>query len=269
MAMRPAEVTQSHSRLLKCALEVEDCRAYWKHVDLDHENGHAQRAFEEYWFGARSLSRIKVLMNNFRVRFNAFPTALAALIRWPEMDPETRKVICHWHLQLADPLYRRFTGEHLVARRESARPAVTRDLVLRWVKEHAPERWRTNTQIHFASKLLSSAFSAGLVASNRDPRLLALPRVGDEALSYLLYLLRGVDFAGTLTTNPYLASVGLEGAFLKERLHAIETLGFRCQGDLIDFSWRYPDLDAWARRRVAAPGTLLATGETPSAQGAL
>lgn len=251
MTQRPAEVTEVHSRLLKCALEVEDCRAYWKHADPDDDRPRAQRAFEEYWFGARSLERIKVLIINFRLRFDAYPAALSVLHRWPDMDPVTRKVICHWHLQLADPLYRQFTGEYLVQRRDAARPEVSRDLVAGWVKQHAPERWRTNTKIHFASKLLSAAYAAGVVTSNRDPRPLGFPAVGDAALTYLLYLLRGIDFSGTLTRNPYLASVGLQDAVLDDRLRGLDTLSFRRQGDITDFAWRHPDITTWARHSVA------------------
>lgn len=252
MTTRPAEVTGVHSRLLKCALEVEDCRAYWRHADPDTEQSRPQRAFEEYWFGAKSLERIKVLMINFRVRFDAYPAALRVLRDWADMDPATRKAVCHWHLQLADPLYRRFTGEYLAHRREAPRPEVTRDLVAGWVKQHAPERWRTNTRIHFASKLLSAAYSAGLVASNRDPRPLLVPRVEDAALTYLLYLLRGVDFEGTLTRNPYLASVGLTEGFLEERLRGLDALEFRRQGDLVDFTWGHPDVGTWAQHTIAA-----------------
>jgi hypothetical protein len=252
MTARPAEVTRVHSRLLKCALEVEDCRAYWKHVDLDETSPRAERAFEEYWFGARSLARIEVLIINFRARFDAYPPALAVLGRWPDMDPVTRKVLSHWHLQLADPLYRRFTGDYLVKRRQAARPEVTRDRVTAWVTKHTPEQWRTNTRIHFASKLLSAAYSAGLVASNRDPRPLVFPRVEDAALTYLLYLLRGVDFEGTLTRNPYLASVGLAEGILEDRLRGLAALEFRRQGDLVDFTWGHPDVGTWARLTVAS-----------------
>ena len=262
MSQCPAEVTEVHSRLLKCALEVEDCRAYWKHAGPDDDRPRAQRAFEEYWFGAKSLERIKVLILNFRLRFDAYPEALAVLGRWPDMDPVTRKVICHWHLQLADPLYRRFTGKYLVQRRDAARPEVSRDLVDGWVKKNAPSRWRTGTQIHFASKLLSAAFSAGLVTSNSDPRPLGFPSVNDAALTYLLYLLRGIDFQGTLTRNPYLASVGLQDTVLEDRLRGLSTLGFRRQGDLTDFSWCHPDITAWARQSID-PNVSAPTGGAP------
>ncbi|MCA9518533.1 MAG: DUF1819 domain-containing protein, partial [Myxococcales bacterium] len=210
-------------------------------------------AFDAYWFGARSLPRINILLANMRARFDAFPQALAALHRWPDMTPDTRRAIAHWHLQLADPLYRAFTGGYLTDRRAGPRPTVTRDLVIAWVADQGPGRWTMTTRIQFASKLLSAAYAAGLVATTRDPRPLALPRVDDDALTYLLYLLRGVAFDGTLLDNPYVASVGLTGAALDDRLRALPALAFRRQGDLIDFGWRHRDLAAWASARLGPP----------------
>ncbi len=247
----PTETREVHTRLLKCALEVEDARAYWSHASTESAPS-AQRAFEEYWFGARSLSRIEVLLANMRARFAAFPPALTVLHRWQSMMPDTRRLVCHWHLQLADPLYRLFTGHFLVERRSSGRPAVTRDLIVAWVGAQDPDRWTMSTQIQFASKLLSSAFAAGLIATNRDPRPLVTPQVPDDALEYILYLLREVAFEGTLLDNPYLASVALTGATLEERLARLPALAFQRQGDLVDFGWRHADLAAWAEAQLPA-----------------
>ncbi len=241
----PREVTEVHTRLSKCALEIEDSRAFWAHAD-ETTKVNAQLAFDEYWFGARSLTRVEVLLANMRVRFSAFPSALAVLHRWQHMSPDTRRVICHWHLQLADPLYRRFTGGYLVERRAGSRPEVTRDLVVGWVGQQGPGRWTMSMRIQFASKLLSAAYSATLVTSNRDPRPIGLPHVPDEALEYLIYLLRETEFEGSLLDNPYTSSVGLEGAILEERLRGLPGLAFRRQGDLIDFGWRHRDLRMWA-----------------------
>ena len=224
---------------------MEDSRAFWARAD-EATSVSAQQAFDEYWFGARSLARVEVLLANMRARFSAFPAALAVLHGWQHMLPETRRVICHWHLQLSDPLYRRFTGTYLVERRAGARPEVTRDLVAGWVGQHGPGHWTMTMRIQFASKLLSAAYSAALVTSNRDPRPVGAPRVPDEALEYLLYLLRETEFEGTLLSNPYMGSVGLDGASLEERLRGLPGLAFRRQGDLIDFGWRYRDLRAWA-----------------------
>lgn len=245
------EEVQAHSRLLKCALQVEETRAYW-----ERRQGQPPKpveAFEGYWFGAKSLARVEVLLTNLRHRYEAFPPSLQVLGTWRGMSAQTRRLICHWHLQLADPLYRRFTGTYLVERREGARQEVSRDLVVEWVEAHGPAEWTRGTKIQFASKLLSSAYSAGLVGSNRDPRPLSLPRVEEEALEYLLYLLREVAFAGTLLDNPYLRSVDIDATDLERRLSTSPAVRLERQAGLIDFRWSYPDLPAWAAARVAAP----------------
>lgn len=241
------EETRPHSRLLKCGLQIEECRAYWARAGGEVS---ARRAFEDYWFGAKSMARVEVLLTNLRHRFDAFPPTLQILGRWGEMSPDTRKLICHWHLQLADPLYRRFTGVYLVQRREGPRAEVTRDLVARWVEDEGPAAWTLPTRIEFAGKLLSAARAAGLVETNRDPRPLALPLVEDLALEYALHLLREVEIEGSLLQNPYLASVGLDGSFLEERLARLPSLRFSRQGGLVDFGWRFPSLEAWANAQL-------------------
>lgn len=251
---RPAEVTAIHTRLLKCSVELEESRAYWRHT-ADGQPVTAERAFEEYWFGAKSLDRVALLLTNFRARFDAYPQALALLQRWSvDIDLDTRRVLCHWHLQLSDPLYRAFTGDYLLARRDQLRPQVRRDAVVAWVAAQGPGRWTMATRIHFASKLLTAAHVSGLVTTTRDPRPLAFPSVPDRALTYLLYLLRGVDIAGGLLDNPYLASVGLSGADLDERLRGLDDLRFRRQGSIVDLTWAHADLAAWGAARIAPPG---------------
>ncbi len=242
------ETTKQHTRILKCALEVEDARAYWGRTD-GSTAATASQAFDEYWFGARSLSRVKVLLTNFRYRFNAFPQTLPVLHGWTAMSPETRKLICHWHLQLSDPIYRDLTGNVLPELRHTGRHDVTRDYLIRWIGDQ-PAEWTMATQIQFASKLLSSAFAAGLVTSRRDPRPLAFPHVPDDALEYLLHLLRGVQFAGRLTDNPYLRSVGIDDGILAYRLNSIDSVKLRQAGSLADFTWVHEDLSAWADARL-------------------
>ena len=245
---QPAEETRLHTRLLRLALGVEESRAYWACVDPSVPP--AQRsiqAFEQRWFGAKSLERVRTLLANFSARYDAFPEALEVLRRWSGMTPQLRQVLCHWHLQLSDPLYRRFTGEFLVARREAGpQSKLDRDGVLRWVRREFPDRWSESTCIQFASKLLSAASEAGLVSPHRDPRSLLYPKVPDVALGYLLHLLRGLSFSGTLTGNPYLASVGLTEGFLDQRLRALPGITFRRMGELTEFDWEAPSLSAWA-----------------------
>ncbi len=252
MSHQPHEAREVHARLIKAGLEIDASRGYWAHTDGSRAVS-AREAFDGYWFGARSLARVKDLLANMRVRYDAYPNALAVLHRWSGMQPDTRRLICHWHLMLADPLYRAFTARLLPERREQQRSDVRTDLVTSWIARQTGERWTTPTRIKIASRLLAAGHDAGLIHGARDPRSLTLPRVPDDALTYLLYLLREVDFEGSLLQNPYLSSVGLDGDALTGRLRALPDLAFTRQPDLIDFGWRYPNLRAWADARVATP----------------
>lgn len=244
---KPQEATDAHTRILRLALGVEESRAYWEHVDPQVPvAARAADAFEGRWFGGKSLERAKFLISAFAERYDNFPAALTVLRRWHTIDLPTRIVVCHWHVQLSDPIYRRFTGEMLVERRAHRDARVDRNAVLRWVKAEYPERWSEATCVQFASKLLSAASEAGIVSPKRDPRALLFPKVPDLALAYLFYLLRGVKFQGTLTENPYLASVGLDGAMLDQRLRNLPGLSFRRMTDLVEFEWASPDLVRWA-----------------------
>lgn len=244
---RPAEATAPHARIQGLALGVEESRSYWEHVDPSvPAASRALVAFEQRWFGAKSLVRVRFLLANFRERYDAIPEALAVLCRWSSMDASTRQVICHWHLQFSDTIYRRFTGSFLPQRRMLRDPKIDRDVVLRWVKNEFPDRWAEATCVQYASKLLSAASEAGLLSPKQDPRTLLLPKVPDLALAYLLHLLRGIRFAGTLTDNPYLASVGLTEGFLDQRLRALPGISFRRMSELTEFEWAAPSLAAWA-----------------------
>ncbi len=256
----PAEATEIHTRILRISLAIEESRSYWEHVDPAIEPAHrALIAFEQRWFGSKSLERVRFLVSSFVERYDAFPEALGVLRRWRSMDATTRRMICHVHTQLSDPLYRRFTGALLVDRRAMPEPSVNvgrdsasagrsidRDVTLRWLKRELPDRWAEATLVQFASKLLSAASEAGLISPRRDPRAILAPKVTDQALAYLLYLLRGARFSGTLLDNPYLASVGLTQGLLDQRLRALPGLTFRRMAHLTEIDWDAPSLSAWA-----------------------
>ena len=252
MNERLREASHVHARLLKCGLDVESSRTFWSRFS-GAEPICAHRAFDEYWFGARSFSRTKVLLAEMKARYCAFPAAFEALRRWQDVSPDTQLLVCHWHVQLADPMYRAFTGEKLVERRASSRPDITRELVVEWVKGRVGKRWNSPTCVLYASKLLSAAHSAGLIASKRDPRVLTTPRVPDDALEYLMYLLRDVRFKGTLFDNPYVKSVGLDPSQMEYRLRRMPGMEFRRQGELYEFGWRYSDILAWANVKASPP----------------
>ena len=68
------------------------------------------------------------------------------------------------------------------------------------------------------------------------------------ALTYLAYLLRGVEFTGTLLENLYVASTGLDSAAIVGRFRLLPAVGFQRQGELVDFAWQYSGLEEWAEQ---------------------
>jgi hypothetical protein len=247
----PAEETEVHTRILRLALGIEEARAYWANVDPAVPPGQrALQAFEQRWFGPKSLERVRTLLPYLAGRYDAFPEALAVLRRWRNMEPAERQVICHWHVQLSDPIYRRFTGQFLIERRELKDPKVDRPGVARWLRQTWPDRWSEATVLQFASKLLSAASEAGLVTPKRDPREPLFPKVPDLALAYLLHLLKCIRHEGTVTENPYLESVGIGGGVLDQRLRGSPSVTIRRMGSLVELDWAHANLDDWAEAEL-------------------
>jgi hypothetical protein len=252
MQVQGTDVREFHTRLLRTSLALEECRAYWEHIrpDIPYDQC-AVVAFEERWFGNKSMARVRELLATCRHRFDTYPIALAVLRRWRPSDPATRLNICHWHLQLTDPLYRAFTGGFLEQRRLHPQPKVDRDVAVRWMQHVLDGRWGSATLIRIATSLLTSAAAAGLCSQGNGARSLKYPKVTDEALAYLFYVLRHLSFEGTLLENPYVASVGLTEGLLEQRLRRLPGMAFQRMGELWDFGWHYPDLTAWARHELA------------------
>ncbi len=240
-AVAPSEATVAHTRILQCSLAVPESRAYWAHVTPGvPQAARGIAAFEERWFGAKSLARVRRLLTNLAARFDAFPEALALLRALADLDPASRQAICHWHLMLSDPIYRAFAGRFLVERRRSGLATVDRDAARRFIEEEFPGRWGPATCRQFAQKLLAAASEAGLASAKVDPRKLLEPRVTDAALRHLLRLLRGVRIDGHLLDNVYLVSVGLTGEVLDRRLRALPGLRVRRSGDVAVLEWDEP-----------------------------
>jgi hypothetical protein len=249
------EVTESHTRLLRFSLIVEESRAYWENLRLDiPKEERPAIAFEERWFGNKSMARIRGLLTELSHRYDAYPVAIALLTQWRPADPTTRQNICHWHLQLTDPIYRQFTGEFLERRRLHPNPNIDRDIAAKWLIPLLGTTWSTATVQRMASGLVAAATGAGLCSGGPGRRTLSYPKVTDEALTYWLYFLRHLKFEGSLLENPYFVSVGLSEGFLEQRLRKLPFLSFNRMGDLHDFGWEFSDLKTWATHGLALAG---------------
>lgn len=246
----PSEVTDLHTRLLRMGLVPEESRAYWREADPERTQAErVEQAFSERWFGSRSMTRVRYLIQNLDFRFLSWPAALEALKLWRPEDPTTRSLLCHWHLQLSDPLYREFTGTYLPMRRGHPEPTTDVDGVVRWLNQKLGERWAPATTRRMATGLLRAATEAALCApGSSGPRAVLRPAVPDEALAYLLYLLRGTGIRGTLLENPYLWSVSLEPEALEPRLRkGLPGLAYRRRGDVREFDWEADGLPEWVK----------------------
>jgi hypothetical protein len=234
-------------------LAVEDCYAYWQQADTSIPHGDRARvAFDRRWFGAKSEARVRTIITDMVERFDAYPQALALLQRLGSVASELRPFICHLHTQLADPIYRKFTGEFLPARREAGHASIDRDAVARWADSLDPGRWSATTCIKFGSNLLATAFDAGLVGARRDPRKLTVPHVPELFVGYALYLLRDTQLQGTLTDNPYLRSLGLTPDSFRLLAPRLPDVNVAELGGAMELTWLQPDLMSWGLKNLRA-----------------
>ena len=240
-----AEQTTTHTHIMRAGLLVEESRAWWKNRTLTDQPDPAGNAFESYWFGMRSEARVQVLVRVLKSRFDQDPQALAVLRQWADPAPEERALVCHWHIQISDPLYRAFSGALLPARR--ARGHIRQSQVVDWLEAGYPDRWATSSRLRLSSAMLSCAHHTGLLSTTKDPRPLQLPRISDRALGYILHLLRQTDHTGGILDNPYLSSVGLIGEILVGRLRRLPGLTYRRMGHLVELDWQHDDLTSWAK----------------------
>lgn len=252
LSTAPVEGQHLHTRILRVMLATEDSIAYWRvapraAVDADR----LRVAFDSRWFGAKSESRVKTLLGDMALRFDAYPCALAALHAW---DPPRFLApwLCHFHTQLADPIYRAFTGEFLPERRLAGYTRVDREAVARWVGERWPDRWSPITCLKFGSNLLATAAEAGLFKERRDPRELHAPRAPKLAVEYLFYLLREVRTEHALLDSPYVRALAASSSERADLVHHLPTVRVHSLGDVTEFTWLHNDLLSWAQERKAA-----------------
>jgi hypothetical protein len=251
MSVRPREAVEVHTRILRCTLAADDCYSYWQSVDTTVPfDERAAVAFRLRWFGVKSEARVRTLLANMRERFDAFPEALATLQRLGSVPAVLRPWICHLHLQLSDPIYRRFTGEFLPQRRAEGYSAVDRGSAARWAEGLAPERWSTTTAMKFGANLIGAAVEAGALSGRKDPRKLTLNSVPDAIVGYALYLLRTVEYEGTLSENPYMRSLGIDASLFSSAMTRVPGIAFRAIGGVQELDFRYPTLAEWSSENL-------------------
>lgn len=177
--------TSEHTGLLRMGLEVELSRTFWSRAqDGEEAKERRARAAQEAWFPALSEARLRYVMAELEKRFP--PRALASLRRW-QPDEGRAPLVCHWHLQWSDPLYRDFSSGFLVGAwaRPEARVSVAD--VDQWLGQRGSHSgWSLSTRRRLASGLLSAACEAGFVrGAGRAKELRTVP-VDSASLTYLL-----------------------------------------------------------------------------------
>ena len=187
----PREATRGAHPPSKCALEVERLPRL-----LGPRRGATVRATRAA--GLRRVlvrrtqpGRVKVLLTNMRARFDAFPPALAVLHRWPA------HVAGHTpgYLPLAPAalrpalprVHRRLPGR---AARRAARPRSPATWSSAGSAQQGPGGGRCRRAFSSPASCSPRPTRPAWSRRNRDPRPLVVPRVADDALAYLMYLLR-------------------------------------------------------------------------------
>ena len=247
-----------HSRLSSLSLCIEDCRDYCKERPAAQDKPLDAIAFRERWFGNNSEQRVKGILRNMQLRFDRYPEALTVLSQMSRS--EFFPLICHWHLQLADPLYRAFTGEYLVSRRmtgNSRHLGIDKEYVFGWLSTLNLPSWSLKTKLKMSASLMTAARQAGMIQNNEIAGGSLLGT--DKALGYWFYLWRSLHDAPPVLNNPYLASIGLSGEWLDRRITKLNCLQLRRLGDTLDWEWKYPSLIEYANAEL---GTVITVPET-------
>ena len=203
------EVSAPHTGLLRLGLATADSVAFWSRATEDLPAAEiARTADEQGWFGDMSSSRVRYVVRQLQKRF---PYPARKLLGFePRAESDRNALICHWHLQLNDPLYRHYTSHYLLGCWSGPTTSVTLDGTEKWVRQRPSARdWKANTQRRMASGLMSAATEAGLMSkTGREERELKLPTVQSSEHDYLKKL---IQLAGVKDADPYLASIGRSG----------------------------------------------------------
>lgn len=186
-------VTSEHTGLLRMGLEVDASRLFWTNAS-SHETSRERRvrAQAEGWYPEFSDARLRYVLAELERRFP--PATRKALQAWrPEQQSA---LVCHWHLQWSDPLYRDFTSSYLVAAWAMPQQNVGVTDIEGWLFQRGTHHdWSPSTRRRLASGLLGAATEAGFLTGHGRRRELRTVGVDRTSLSYLRAFLAEQDEA--------------------------------------------------------------------------
>ena len=184
-------MTEEHTGLLRMGLEVEASRIFWKlATEGETSRERRARASAEDWYPDFSEARLRYVLSELERRFP--PATRSALRAWsPE---EQSALVCHWHLQWSDPLYRDFTSSYLVTAWAMPDQGIGVSDVEGWLLQRGTHHgWSPSTRRRLASGLLGAATEAGFLAGHGRRRELRTVGVDRTSLAYLRAFLADQD----------------------------------------------------------------------------
>jgi hypothetical protein len=174
-------------------LQVDASMRFWSHVQAGESAAERRRrAAQEGWYPELSEARLKYLLSELEKRFPQ--SSLPALQAWSPEGERQAPLVCHWHLQCSDPLYRDFTSSYLV--RLWARPdhGLSVAEVDAWLAARAPDRgWSATTRRRLASGLLGAAAEAGLLKGSGRKKEVRTVNVDAASMGYLRSVLLAAE----------------------------------------------------------------------------
>lgn len=184
-------VIEEHTGLLRMSLEVEASQVFWTLAD-DRESPRErrERAQREGWYPEFSEARYRYVLSELERRF---PSAARKALRAWRPDQQTA-LVCHWHLQWSDPLYRDFTSSYLVTAWAMPEQGVGVSDIEGWLFQRGTHHaWSPSTRRRLASGLLGAATEAGFLSGHGRRRELRTVGVDRTSLAYLRAFLAEQD----------------------------------------------------------------------------
>lgn len=187
------EEKKEHTGLLRLGLDLKSSVTFWQRAPLRISIAELlELAQSQSWYPQHSNARVKYLVTHLHRRF---PESSRRVLRtWKPEESGQAPTVCHWHLQLSDPIYRDFTFQFLLSRWSTGSDEVEIDQVERWLERRGGNRrWSQSTLRRLASGLFSAATEAGMLGGSRSRRVLRKPQVSARSIEYLNELLAGLD----------------------------------------------------------------------------